>query len=186
MDIIPLKVVGAYRLVLKPHRDERGFLMRTYDADILARHALVTNWIQETHSFTARQGTIRGLHLQADPHGETKLVRVGQGRVLMVLLDVRRESATFRQWETLELSVDTPELLYAPPGLAMGMCTLCDACTLLYKMDAPYVPTSARTILWNDEALGIPWPIEGQPILSEKDRLAPGLKEFLARKESVV
>lgn len=179
MDFIPLKIDGAFRIVLNPHRDHRGFFIRTYEQDELMKRGLVTQWLQESHSFSAKKGTIRGLHLQLPPYAETKLVRAAQGNIFMVLLDLRTASPTFGSWDSTVLSIEDPELLYAPKGLAMGMCTLTDDCSLLYKMDTPYEPKSARTVRWNDPSLAIPWPVEN-PILSDKDKTAPLFKDFLA------
>jgi len=179
MDLLPLKIDGAFRIVLDPHRDHRGFFIRTYDQDELMKQGLVTQWVQESHSFSAKKGTIRGLHFQLPPYAETKLVRAGQGSIFMVLLDLRQGSPTFGSWDSTNLSIEKPELLYAPKGIAMGMCTLTNDCSLLYKMDAPYEPKSTRTVRWNDPALAIPWPAEN-PILSDKDKGAPLLKDFLA------
>ncbi len=180
MDLSPLKIAGAFRIILQPHHDTRGFFIRTYDQDELARHGLVTQWIQESHSFSAKKGTIRGLHVQVPPCAETKLVRAAQGSIYMVLLDLRKNSATFGSWDSTVLSIEKPELLYTPKGIAMGMCTLTDQCSLLYKMDTAYEPKNARTIRWNDPSLAIPWPAE-HPILSDKDKAAPLLKDFLAQ-----
>lgn len=179
MELIPLKIEGAFRVALNTLYDHRGFFVRTYDRDEFIKHKLVTEWMYEYHSFSAKKGIVRGLHFQRPPHAETKLVRVGQGRVYMILLDLRADSPTFGVWDNATLSIEKPELLYAPKGLAMGMCTLSDDCSLLYKMDQAYEPKSARTIRFNDPALAIPWPV-GEPILSDKDKAAPLLKDFLA------
>ena len=186
MELIPLKIAGAFRIVLSPHRDHRGFLVRTYEDEVFAKHGLITNWIQESHSFSTQKGTVRGLHFQCAPYAETKLVRVAQGKVFMVLLDMREGSATFGRWDSVELSIATPELLYAPKGMAMGMCTLSDQCSLLYKMDMSYHPESARTICWNDPELNIPWPHQGALIASDKDLSAPLFKNYVEKEGAVV
>jgi len=179
MDLLPLKIDGTFRMVLDLHQDPRGFFIRTYDQDELMKRGLVTQWIQESHSFSAKKGTVRGLHFQLPPCAETKIVRAAQGSIFMVLLDLRAASPTFGRWDSLVLSIENPEFLYTPKGIAMGMCTLTNDCSLLYKMDTPYEPKSARTVRWNDPALAIPWPVEN-PILSDKDKVAPLLKDFLA------
>lgn len=186
MELIPLKIDGAFRVVLALHCDYRGFFVRTYDEEVLAKHGLVTRWVQESHSFSEQKGTVRGLHFQCSPYAETKLVRVAQGRVFMVLVDLRAGSSTFGCWDSVELSIETPDLLYAPKGIAMGMCTLTDHCSLLYKMDIPYHQDSSRTIRWNDPDLNIPWPVEGALIISDKDSTAPLLKDYLAKEGAVV
>jgi dTDP-4-dehydrorhamnose 3,5-epimerase len=184
MDFLPLKIDGAFRMVLDVHRDPRGFFFRTYDQEELKKRGLVTQWIQESHSFSAKRGTVRGLHFQLPPYAETKIVRAGQGSIFMVLLDLRAASSSFGRWDSVVLSIENPEFLYAPKGIAMGMCTLTNDCSLLYKMDTPYEPKSARTVRWNDPALAIPWPVEN-PILTDKDKTAPLLKEFLALEGAV-
>ncbi|NTV28860.1 MAG: dTDP-4-keto-6-deoxy-D-glucose epimerase [Candidatus Omnitrophica bacterium] len=186
MEFIPLKISGAYRVKLAPHHDHRGFLVRTYDKGPFVQRGLVSDWVQDIHSFSAKKGTVRGLHLQLPPHAETKLVRAGQGRIFMALLDLRAGSPTLGSWDSVVLSVDEPELLYAPKGLAMGMCTLTDNCSLLYKMDEEFHPESARTIRWDDPEAGIRWPLNDKPILSDKDMAAPTLKEFLASEGELV
>lgn len=180
MDFFPLKINGAFRMVLKPHSDHRGFFIRTYDQDEMNKRGLVTQWIQESHSFSAQKGTVRGLHFQAPPYAETKLIRAAQGKIFIALLDLRKDSPTIGSWDSVILSIETPELLYAPKGVAMGMCTMTNDCSLLYKMDTPYHPASARTVRWNDPALAIPWPLQGDPVVSDKDLAAPLLKDFLA------
>ncbi len=186
MELISLKIPGAFKAIPAPHRDERGFLVRTYDREIMARQGLVTDWVQEIHSFSAKKGTVRGLHFQRPPHSETKLVRAAQGRIFIVLLDLRDGSPTFGRWDSAVLSIENLEILYAPKGLAMGMCTLTNDCSLLYKMDTAYNPDSARTVRWDDPELGIVWPLSGAPVISEKDAKAPTLKEFLAHEDALV
>jgi len=183
LHLLPLPLPGAYRVLLDPMFDLRGFFVRTYDRAVFEEHNLVTEWIQESHSFSLAKGTIRGLHFQCPPHSETKLVRAAQGKFFMALLDVRQGMPTFGKWTTTEISVENKEALYVPKGIAMGMCTLTDNCSLLYKMDMEYYPESGRTIRWNDPELGIPWPVEKDPIISDKDQNAPLFREYL-KKES--
>ena len=123
---------------------------------------------------------------QRPPYAETKLIYVAQGKIFIVLVDLRAGSATFGRWDSVDLSIETPEFLYVPKGIAMGMCTLTDHCSLLYKMDAPYNKGSSRTIRWNDPDLNIPWPIDEELITSEKDSVAPLLKEYLAKDGAVI
>ena len=181
MKFSALKIPGAYLIGLEPHQDHRGFFVRTYDETPFKERGLVTNWVQESHSFSAKKGTLRGLHCQISPHAETKLVRAAHGNIYMVLLDLRENSPAFGSWDSVVLSIEKPELLYAPQGTAMGMCTLTDDCSLLYKIDTVYEPKSARAVRWNDPALAIPWPVN-DPILSDKDKAAPLLKDFLPLK----
>lgn len=180
--LYPLSIPGAYRILLDLKDDPRGFFFRTYDKAIFEQNNLVTAWIQESHSFSRKKGTIRGLHFQEFPHGETKLVRAAQGRIFIVILDLRLESPSFGRWECDEISLENGVTLYVPKGVAMGMCTLTDNCSLLYKMDSEYKPESGRTIRWNDPALKIPWPEDENPVISDKDRDAPSFREYLEKK----
>jgi dTDP-4-dehydrorhamnose 3,5-epimerase len=179
MQLLPLSIPGAFRVLLDTKFDARGFFVRTYDKAMFEQNNLVTNWIQESHSFSSKKGTLRGLHFQNPPHGETKLVRAAQGKIFIVLLDIRPESSSFGNWDHTEISLENNELLYVPKGIAMGMCTLTDNCSLLYKMDTEYRPESGRTIRWNDPELNIQWPVESNPIISDKDRTAPLFREYL-------
>ncbi len=181
MNLIPLDIPGAYRIELDPHKDHRGFFVRTYDEQAFQAQGLVTRWVQESHSFSAGRGTLRGLHFQRPPHAETKLIRVAQGKIFMALVDLRKKSPVLGKPRTIVLSADQPELLYVPQGLALGMYTLTDNCILLYKMDKGYEPTSQGVIRWNDPDLNIPWPLAGDPVVSERDSQAMPFKEFLAR-----
>jgi dTDP-4-dehydrorhamnose 3,5-epimerase len=172
-----LKIRGAYEVTGERHEDERGFFCRTYDKKIFKANKLDREWVQESHSFSKKKGTVRGLHFQLPPHAEAKLVRAARGEIFLVIVDLRRDSKTFGKWESLVLSENSMKLLYVPRGCALGMCTLADDCILLYKIDAYYVPESQRVIKWNDPDIGIPWPVR-DPILSERDSEAEGFKEF--------
>jgi dTDP-4-dehydrorhamnose 3,5-epimerase len=180
MQIIERKIKGAFEIELEIHEDQRGFFMRTYDDALFQQHGLERQWVQENHSYSKQKGTIRGLHFQFPPHAETKLVRAVSGEIFMVFVDVRKNSSLFGHWDSVILSEQNKKMLYVPKGLALGMCTLTDHCTLLYKMSMYYTPQSQGTILWNDPALGIPWPASN-PILSEKDAHAPSFKEFVKK-----
>jgi len=179
MQFYPLSIPGAYRIVLDSKYDDRGFFVRTYDMAEFEKKNLVTSWIQENHSFSLKKGTIRGLHFQKFPHGETKLVRAAYGRIFIVILDIRLKSPMFGEWECSEISLENNEILYVPKGIAMGMCTLTDNCSLLYKMDAEYRPESACAIRWNDPTLHITWPVEQNPTISDKDKNAPLFREYM-------
>lgn len=179
MKFVPLQIPGAFRIDLLPYRDQRGFFVRTYDEALFKKQGLVTHWIQESHSFSSPKGTLRGLHFQRPPFAETKLVRAGAGKVFMVMVDIRRESAAFGKSITAVLSADEPQLLYVPQGLALGMYTLTDNCILLYKMDREYNPSSQGVIRWNDPDLNINWPLEGTPIISDRDAAAVTFKEYI-------
>jgi len=177
MEIRPLKLDGIYEITLKPACDDRGYFMRAYDEDIFHRRGLETAWVQESQSVSTRRGVLRGLHFQKPPHTETKLVRVVVGSVLDVFVDLRQSSPTYGQWDSLELAAGNMNCVYIPKGFAHGYCTLTDETIVLYKVDSSYAPDSEGGILWDDETLAIPWPVE-HPIVSPKDSRLPHLRGF--------
>lgn len=168
-------------LVLEPKvfGDERGFFFESFNQKAFdeAVGTSVT-FVQDNHSRSAK-GVLRGLHLQAHPHGQGKLVRVTRGRVFDVAADVRRESPTFGRWVGAELSADQHRQLWIPPGYAHGFAVLSEDADFLYKTTGYYAPASEITIRWNDPELAIAWPELGAPyVLSERDAQAPLLAEL--------
>jgi dTDP-4-dehydrorhamnose 3,5-epimerase len=156
--------------------DERGFLLVSFNAENFrdATGSDIT-FVQDNHS-RSRRGVLRGLHYQIkQPQG--KLVRVVTGRVFDVAVDVRKSSPTFGRWVGVELSADNHRLLWIPPGFAHGFLVLSDTADFLYKMTDVYAPEHERTIDWNDPAIGIVWPVEGEPVLSAKDKVGVALGE---------
>jgi len=178
MQIKKRKIKGAFEIGLEVHEDHRGFFMRTYDDNIFGQNGLEQHWVQENHSYSKKKGTIRGLHFQFPPNTETKLVRAVQGEIFMAFVDLRKDSPTFGKWDSLTISEDNKKMLYVPRGIALGMCTLADNSTLLYKMDNYYHPESQGAIKWDDPDLGIDWPV-ANPLLSERDSKAQSFKEFM-------
>jgi dTDP-4-dehydrorhamnose 3,5-epimerase len=168
---------GTYEIMATPREDSRGYFMRTWDDQIARAAGLACHWVQENQSFSRHKGTIRGLHFQRPPHAETKLVRALHGAVLDVFVDLRRDSATYGQWDAVELSADNHVMIYLPAGFAHGYCTLTDDVLLIYKVDAPYAPAAEGGIRWDDPSLGIDWPVRC-PVLSAKDLALPSLEEF--------
>jgi dTDP-4-dehydrorhamnose 3,5-epimerase len=154
----PTAIPGV--VVVRPERfaDARGHFARTWDGDELAAHGLNPRVVQCSTSFNARAGTLRGMHYQAAPHAEAKLVRCTRGRVFDVALDLRPGSPTFRQWAGAELSAENGAALYVPEGCAHGFLTLEDASEVFYMISAPYAPEAARGARWDDPAFGIRWP----------------------------
>jgi dTDP-4-dehydrorhamnose 3,5-epimerase len=137
-------------------------------------------FVQDNHS-TSAQGVLRGLHYQLPPMAQAKLVRVIRGTVFDVAVDIRRSSPTFGQWRGYELSAENHLQLWIPEGFAHGFLSLGDGAEVLYKTSAPYSPGLDRTIHWNDASIGINWPLAGtNPVLSEKDAVAPSLADALA------
>ncbi|MFZ5453834.1 MAG: dTDP-4-dehydrorhamnose 3,5-epimerase [Thermodesulfobacteriota bacterium] len=164
-----LKIEGAWLIEPEKLEDERGFFARSWCQQEFAAHGLTTTFVQGNISFNSKKGTLRGLHYQAAPYGEAKLVRVTQGAIFDVILDLRPDSPTFRQWLAVELSGDNYRMLYIPEGLAHGFQTLEDNTEIFYQMSEFFHPEAARGIRWDDPTLNIPWPVP-QPIISPKDQ----------------
>ncbi len=171
------KLKGVFTIVLEPHEDHRGYFMRAYDNVIFKKYGIRRNWVQENQSLSKKSGTIRGLHFQFPPYTETKLVRVISGEVYDAILDLRKGSPTFGEWDSFLLSEKNRMMLFIPRGFAHGMCTLTDNCVMFYKVDSYYDAVSEGGIKWNDPDIGIPWSVDN-PILSEKDSKAKSFKEF--------
>ena len=178
MEIKKLNFEGVYEITLDPHGDERGFFMRTYDDKIFKDYNLNRNWVQTTPSFSKEKGIVRGLHFQFPPNAEAKLVRVPEGEVCCVFVDIRKDSPTFGKWGKTTLSGENKKALFIERGFAMGICTLSENCSLLYKMDNYYVPENQGQIKWNDPDLKIEWPVKN-PMISERDEKAMSFKEFI-------
>lgn len=168
---------GVWLIELELREDPRGFLARTYCDQEFGAHGLNTRWPQCNLTLTRERGMIRGMHFQADPKPEIKLIRCAAGAIYDVLVDVRRDSPTFGRWEGFELSGANRRQLYVPGGLAHGFQCLTDNCEVFYMMSESYVPELARGLRWNDPAVGICWPI-AEPQLSERDRGLPLLAEL--------
>lgn len=175
----PLPLDGALTVTPACYGDARGHFSETYNRDALAGIGITVDFMQDNQSWSARAGTLRGLHCQLPPHGQAKLVRVLRGRVLDVLVDARRGSASYGQHCTLELDAQGGRQVFVPHGFLHGFLTLEDDCLVSYKVDAPYAPAHDRSVAWNDDALGIDWGIDAdRVILSDKDRQALGWADF--------
>lgn len=168
---------GVWLIEPERREDERGFLARTFCEQEFAARGLNTRWPQCNLTLTRRRGMIRGLHFQADPRPEIKLVRCVAGAVFDVVVDVRRGSPTFGSWEGFELSADNARALYVPAGFAHGFQCLTDNCQLYYHMSEFYVPELARGVRWNDPQVGIRWPL-AEVELSARDRNLPLLSQL--------
>jgi len=175
------KIKGGFIIQLEPHEDHRGFFMRTYDKKIFAEHGIDRDWVQENHSYNKEKGTVRGFHFQFPPHAETKLIRVISGEILDVFLDLRKGSPTFGQWDSVVVSGENKKMVYIPRGFGHGMCTLTDNAQMVYKVDNYYSPEAESQVKWNDPDLNIKWPVEKEPIMSEKDLKANSFKEFVEK-----
>ena len=166
------KVAGAFLIEPEPIADERGFFARTWCREEFADHGLTGELAQANLSFNHRQGTLRGLHYQAAPHAEAKLVRVTRGAIWDLALDLRRGSPTYLAWFGAELSDANRQMLYVPEGCAHGFLTLTDDAEVAYQMSAPYAPQAARGVRFDDPAFGIEWPGE-VVVINERDRTYP-------------
>ena len=154
--------------------DARGFYLESWNRQTFADRGLDIDFVQDNHSRSSR-GVLRGLHYQLnDPQG--KLVRVTQGRVFDVAVDMRRSSPHFGQWVGHELSADNHHMLWIPPGFAHGFLVLSESADFLYKTTVFYAPQWDRGVRWDDPDIGVEWPLEGVPVLSDKDRILPLLK----------
>ena len=179
MEIRALKLRGTYEILLDPIHDDRGYFMRTYDQAIFREHGLVTSWVQENQSLSIWNRLIRGLHFQRPPHAETKLVRAVIGAIVEVFVDLRKDSETYGQWDSIILSADNYRAAYIPKGFANGFCTLTEKTLLAYRVDEYYAPELEGGIRWNDETLNIRWPTNA-PYLSAKDKALPSFDEFVS------
>ncbi|MBB6670626.1 dTDP-4-dehydrorhamnose 3,5-epimerase [Cohnella nanjingensis] len=156
--------------------DNRGFFMESYNAARFAEQGIAMQFVQDNHSLSAETGVLRGLHYQLNPKAQTKLVRVVAGAIYDVVVDIRKGSPTFGQWQGFILSADNKRQLLMPKGFAHGFCTLVPNTEVLYKVDELYSPEHDRGIAWDDPALGIDWPTSA-PVLSGKDAKHPLLSE---------
>jgi dTDP-4-dehydrorhamnose 3,5-epimerase len=177
MRIDPIPLTGAFVVTLEPAEDERGFFARAFDADAFAALGLASRFAQCSLSFNRRKGTLRGLHYQAPPNMEAKLVRCVRGAVFDVIVDLRAVSPTFGQWWGTEISADNRLAVYVPEGFAHGFQTLADASELYYQISVPYVPEGSRGLAWDDPALDIAWPDIAGAITSDRDRAHPLLAD---------
>jgi dTDP-4-dehydrorhamnose 3,5-epimerase len=179
LEIKPLKLAGTFEISIKKHGDARGYFMETYKKEFFAEHDLQTDWTQENQSLSEKKYTLRGLHFQLPPFEQTKLVRVVQGEIVDVFVDLRKDSETYGQWDSVHLSAENCKAVYVPRGFAHGFCTLTENTIIQYKVDNPYAPAHDSGIRWNDPDIGIIWETEN-PILSAKDEQLQFLKDFVS------
>jgi len=168
---------GLWLVELELREDERGFLARTYCEREFAAHGLNTRWPQCNLTLTRERGMVRGMHFQADPKPEIKLIRCATGAIFDVLVDVRRDSPTFGRWEGFELTAQNRRSLYVPGGFAHGFQCLTNDCEVFYQMSEFYVPELARGLRFDDPQVGVRWPLS-HPLLSERDRSLPLLADL--------
>jgi dTDP-4-dehydrorhamnose 3,5-epimerase len=158
MKIEPTFISGVVIVEVAPLADERGLFARTFCDETFARHGLLSRFPQCNVSWNAHRNTLRGMHYQAEPHPEVKLVRCTRGRVHDVVVDLRPDSPTYKKWLAVELDAQLRNAIYIPAGCAHGFMTLLDDCEVFYQMGERYFPDLARGVRWNDPAFGIDWP----------------------------
>lgn len=172
MQATSLAVRGVYLLEPNVHGDSRGWFYEMYSEAALAAVGINAKFVQDNRSYSAKQGTLRGLHCQAQPQAQGKLFSCTRGRILDVAVDARSDSPTYRQWVAAELTAENKRQLWIPRGCLHGFLTLTDDVEVFYKVDAVYSPAYDRSIRWNDPFFGVDWGIDA-PILSAKDQNAP-------------
>ncbi len=169
------KIDGVFVIEPQIFGDERGFFMETYKESDFKNAGLDYDFIQDNHS-KSRKGVLRGLHYQLH-YPQAKLVRVIQGEVFDVAVDLRKNSPTYGQWVGVILSAENKKMFMIPRGFAHGFVVLSETAEFVYKCDELYHPEDEGGVMWNDPEVGIEWPYKGEPLLSEKDKKHPSLKE---------
>lgn len=167
-------------LLVRPRRfgDARGWFSESWNAERFAGWGIDVVFCQDNHSLSAASGTLRGLHFQTPPHAQAKLVRCTRGAIFDVAVDIRKQSPTYRQWVSAELSAENGDQLFVPAGFAHGFLTLTPDTEVMYKVDVHYAPEADGGIIWNDPTLDINWPLLGAaPLLSDKDAGLPLLDD---------
>jgi dTDP-4-dehydrorhamnose 3,5-epimerase len=167
---------GAFVVDLEHREDERGFFARSWCQDEFAQHGLDTRLAQCNISFNAHRGTLRGMHYQIEPFPEAKLVRCTMGAIYDVIIDLRPDSVTYKQWYAIELNAENRRALYVPDNFAHGFQTLVDSTEVFYQMSEFFHPECARGIRWNDPQFRVEWPLQ-EPIVSQKDNNYPYLRK---------
>ena len=184
MRFVETTLPGAFLIELEQREDERGSFARTWCRDEFAAHGLSTEVAQCSLSRNTRAGTLRGLHFQAAPHQEVKLVRCTRGAIFDVIVDLRPGSETEGRWLGVELSGESGRTLYVPKGFAHGFQTLVDDSEVLYMMSDAYVPEASTGVRWDDPAFGIEWPEATERTISERDLAWPDYRPGSRRSRS--
>jgi dTDP-4-dehydrorhamnose 3,5-epimerase len=175
MNVIETALPGVLLIEPKVFGDARGFFLESWNAKTFADLGLNIDFVQDNHSRSAK-GVLRGIHYQLnEPQG--KLVRVVNGAVFDVAVDLRKSSPRFGKWVGFELSAENKRMMWVPPGFGHGFVVLSESADFLYKTTAYYAPQWDRGVRWNDPDIGVQWPLEGAPQLSAKDQVAPLFKD---------
>ena len=179
MEILETEIPDVKIIRPKKFGDHRGFFSETYNKKVLSEHGIDLDFVQDNHSLSMDKGVIRGLHYQTPPFAQDKLVRVIRGTILDVAVDIRRNSPTYGKHIKIIISEDEWNQILVPIGFAHGFCTLEPNTEVIYKVTNYYSPENDAGIYWNDEELGIEWPIsEAHAILSDKDKQQPKVSQF--------
>lgn len=176
MKVIDTALSGVKIIEPTVFGDNRGWFYEVYNQQAYEAAGITTLFVQDNHSFSAQKGTVRGIHFQKNPMSQAKLVRCTRGTIMDVIVDLRRNSPTYKQWLMVELSEENKKQVFIPRGFGHGFVTITDNCELQYKVDNLYSKECDRSILWCDPEIGVKWGV-ADPILSDKDRLAPALKD---------
>lgn len=164
----------AWVMDIEKRGDNRGFFARTFAQEEFAAHGMVDTYVQQNMSYSARKGTIRGIHFQVNPHAEAKVVRCVRGAICDVIVDLRKSSPTFLKYELCELTADNHRMVYCPKGFAHGAMTLTDDVEFTYLVSTHYTASAERGLRFDDPLIGIDWPLPVSEI-SDKDRAWPSL-----------
>lgn len=176
MELAKTAIDGVFEIIPQVFGDSRGWFYESYSKKKLAELGITADFVQDNRSFSAKKGTLRGLHCQKNPAAQAKLISCTRGAVLDVAVDIRRGSPSFMKWVAVELSEDNKKMLFIPRGCLHGFVSLADNVELLYKADDFYSPENDRSICFCDPAIGVEWG-EESPVLSDKDKNAPLLRD---------
>ena len=178
MKIEETPLAGLFILTPRRFGDERGFFSETYNRDTLAKHGISHEFVQDNHSVSAAVGTLRGLHYQAPPRAQDKLVRCGRGCLFDVAVDIRKGSPTLGQWFGVELTFENAKQLLVPAGFAHGFVTRAPDTEIIYKCSDTYAPQTEGAVRWDDPDIAIDWGLSAPSVLSDKDAVAPLLRDI--------
>lgn len=174
MQVRSLGLDGVFEIIPRKFGDDRGFFSETYNQKALADAGIELTFVQDNHSYSAAKGVVRGLHYQLPDRAQDKLVRVIRGAILDVAVDIRKSSATFGKWVSIEVSAEKWNQILVPKGFAHGFMTLSEDTEVIYKVTDYYSPEHDRSIRFDDPAIGIEWPVQESTVqLSDKDQKAP-------------
>ncbi len=177
-EFIKSDVKDVQIIVPKVFNDERGFFLESFKKSDFFSNGIKDEFNQDNHSKSTK-GVLRGLHFQAFPKAQAKIVRCIQGKIFDVAVDLRKNSPTFKKWEGVILSEENKNMLYIPEGFAHGFVVLSDTAEIFYKASSEYSKEHDRGVRWNDPEINIQWNIDFEPVLSEKDKMQPFLKDII-------